>query len=320
MVYRMRWLPSTLCAAGALVAGAALAQPTGLLPPNTVLGNGDPTPSPAYPLVTTGTGPVVRSGSPLLTGTLTAGSGVFTSTATNAFTVGPQGIGNPGFNVDAAAPGAVTGIDVTMAPPGGGVSLSATSTQVNERLIINAKGAANIILHGVSSGFVGIGVAGPTAKLHVGGGTVRFDAYQAGCTAFDATGNVLSRQCIANWNSNGSITSITDSGAGVTLTAAQVIGKYIQRNGTPAGGFSDTMPGAAAIIDVIGGPGRTVTGISMELNYWNRTAQVATLVGAGGTTVTGTATVAANTLARFLLFSANNGLGTEAITLSRLTP
>lgn len=77
---------------------------------------------------------------------------VQTATASGGFTVGPSGLTNPSFNVDASTTSAVTGLNVKSAASGAGVALSTTSSVGNENLTVDAKGTGTITIGGTSTG------------------------------------------------------------------------------------------------------------------------------------------------------------------------
>lgn len=115
----------------------------------------------------TGTGSMVLSASPTLTGTLTASAGTFSSTlASTAHTVtsasaqalaaGLNGATNPAFAVDASTASQAAGLKVTGAATGGTVALASIDSGANTNLSINAKGTGTIGIGSVSTGAVTI--------------------------------------------------------------------------------------------------------------------------------------------------------------------
>lgn len=64
----------------------------------------------------------------------------------NAFTVGPNGITNPTFNIDTSVANAATGINIQGKAAGSGVLLSVLSSGNNEGLTIAGKGTGAITL------------------------------------------------------------------------------------------------------------------------------------------------------------------------------
>lgn len=95
-------------------------------------------------------------------------------------------------------------------------------------------------------------------------------------------------------------TAIATVGAG-TITAASFVGGIIARGGSQSGTpFADTTDTAAAIIAACPNLVNKI-GTSMIVTYQNTTNAVATLSGGTGVTVSGTATVPASSIARYLL-------------------
>lgn len=100
------------------------------------------------------------------------------STSANALAVGPNGVTNPTFNVDASTASAVTGVNIKSAAAGGGVAITATSSAVNEVLNINAKGSAQVVMNsplnaagGVFAPAANIGATGVNSTGPVSCGT-----------------------------------------------------------------------------------------------------------------------------------------------------
>lgn len=80
------------------------------------------------------------------TGRLLIGQGTtLTSASSAAFLVGRQGGTNPAFAINAAAPTSVTGLTVTAAAAGGGLTVAVSSSNASENLTIGAKGTAGTI-------------------------------------------------------------------------------------------------------------------------------------------------------------------------------
>lgn len=102
----------------------------------------------------TGTGSMVLSASPTITGTLSSANHTITSASANALAVGLAGTTNPAFNVDAATASSATGINVKSAAAAGGVAISVLSSGTDENLKIDAKGAGTISIGSVSTGAI----------------------------------------------------------------------------------------------------------------------------------------------------------------------
>ena len=99
----------------------------------------------------TGTGKMVLSSNPTFTTDV-----IVTATSGTSFSVGPNGVTNPTFNVDASAGSAVAGLNVAGAATGGTVAISTIDSGSNNNLTINAKGTGTIGIGNVSTGAVTI--------------------------------------------------------------------------------------------------------------------------------------------------------------------
>lgn len=113
---------------------------------------------------------------------------------------------------------------------------------------------------------------------------------------------------------NGVLPVTRNSNTGVTLTAAELLSGYIKRTGTAAGGISDTLPTAdalvAAMANLNGGSFDSLAGLGFEFLFNNTVGQVVTLAAPASegvsisTAASGTSTVANNKvrhcMARFL--------------------
>ncbi|RYG56453.1 MAG: hypothetical protein EON56_04110, partial [Alphaproteobacteria bacterium] len=73
------------------------------------------------------------------------------STSANALVVGPNGVTNPALKINASTASAVTGLSVTSAAAGGGVTLSALSSANDEKLLLTSKGNAHLTLQSGSA-------------------------------------------------------------------------------------------------------------------------------------------------------------------------
>lgn len=201
--------------------------------------------------LTTGNGLLITAAS-----ATTAGVVNITTPSSNALVVGRQGKTNPAFQVDASAATSVTGIKVTAAASGSGAALAAISSATDEALTVNAKGAGQISIGGVSTGLVRIGQG--SASQTIQGGTV---------TALGATQNS-------------------------TPTAAQLLGGIVTQQSQTGGGTVTTPTGTqldTAIPNI-------ATGDSFRVRFANIGTQTLTITaGASGITIVGTATVATNT-------------------------
>jgi len=97
--------------------------------------------------------------------------------------------------------------------------------------------------------------------------------------------------------------SVVDISGNTTLTAAQANGGVLVLTGSPGAGFNLTLPATAEITRVPSGAGVPLDGTyQFILSVVNETGQTATLVaGDASTTITGTATVAASRVRRYLV-------------------
>lgn len=113
------------------------------------------------------TSPVITGGTVGASTLTVSGTAIHTSNSANALIVGPNGATNPTLEVDASTASAATGLLVKSAAAGGGLALSTLSSNTNEPLTINAKGASGLLVGNVSSG--GVGLAGGGGGVTVNG-------------------------------------------------------------------------------------------------------------------------------------------------------
>jgi hypothetical protein len=117
----------------------------------------------------TGTGSVVRSVGPSITGGIAiSGTSTLTSNSANALVVGANGASNPQLQVDASTGSVATGLAVRGLAAGGGVTLTAISSGTNETLALNAKGSGAVAIGNVSTGGVQIAGGGGGVKMTLG--------------------------------------------------------------------------------------------------------------------------------------------------------
>ena len=171
----------------------------------------------------TGTGSVVLSASPTLTGTLTAAAGAFSSTLTStahtvtsasatALAVGLNGATNSAFTVDSSTGLQVAGLKVTGAVTGGTVAVVATDSGSATNLTVNAKGTGTIGIGSVSTGAVTITPATTlSAALTYGGITLS--------NAVTGTGNMV---LSASPTLTGTLTAATGTFSGLITASAGV--------------------------------------------------------------------------------------------------
>lgn len=138
---------------------------------------------------------------------------------------------------------------------------------------------------------------------------------QEGTTALSwAQGDLIANQITAGALANSlqgatTISAITGA-AGVTLTAAQMLGGVINRSG-PVGIYSDTTDTAAAIVAAM--PFAAV-GLSFRLRILNTVAAIETILAGSGVTLAGTTAIAASTWRDYVGTITN--IGTPAVTLT----
>lgn len=101
--------------------------------------------------------------------------------------------------------------------------------------------------------------------------------------------------------------------AGQTLTAAQVLGGYLDRSG--AAGVSDTTPTAAQLVAAATAP---AVGDVLELRIRNRNTGTLTLVAGTNVTLEGTTTIATVNTRVYAVRFTNVTKGSEAVTISGL--
>lgn len=119
----------------------------------------------------TGTPNLWVAGNLTVGGTTSFTSDVVTSNSANAFAVGPNGVTNPVFNIDASEASAATGIQIEGFAAGSGVAIETLSSGTNESGTWDAKGTGTLGINTVSttSGKVTIGNSTSLAGLAVNG-------------------------------------------------------------------------------------------------------------------------------------------------------
>jgi hypothetical protein len=187
----------------------------------------------------TGTGNVVLSASPTLTGTLTAAIGAFsgilgsaaltvTSAISTSLTVGPAGATNPAFQVDSSTGSQAAGLKVTGATAAGSVAVGVISSGADASLTVDAKGAGTIILGGTSTGAITLTRATTlSAALTYGGVTLSNAVSGTGNMALTAGTTFTGTTAAARIDVSGNLTSTagtvqymgTGAGAADTMTA-----------------------------------------------------------------------------------------------------
>jgi hypothetical protein len=91
-----------------------------------------------------------------------------TSVSANAFTVGPNGVTNPAFNVDDSVSSAATGLNLQPQAAGSGMVMTIISSGTNESGYLTAKGTGSINIQGTTNpGFTVAGVASAATGLKI---------------------------------------------------------------------------------------------------------------------------------------------------------
>ena len=209
----------------------------------------------------TGTGNVVMSASPTLTGTVAmaaqtnTGTIVQTSASATAFESGPNGSTNPVFRLVNSTASAATGISVTGAAAAGGVAINAISSGANETLFLNAKGTGRVI-----SGNNGFSIA-----TNSGGG--------AAFEVFDGTPTSLgNRTFLMGYGLAVPVYSIASQGQftfSSATTNATSIDTGIARGGVGVVRLTDASTGAGSLVlgtSTVGSVGTSGVGVLVVAN------------------------------------------------------
>lgn len=106
------------------------------------------------------------------------------------------------------------------------------------------------------------------------------------------------------------VLSLVANAAGVTITAAQLLGGIIIRSGAAA--VSDTLPTAAALVALV--PGAAI-GDTFDVTIQNGNSGLLTIVTGAGITLTGTTTVTNANTRKYALRFTNVTPGSEAAIL-----
>lgn len=166
--------------------------------------------------VITGTGNVVMSASPTLTGTMAAANATFagtvavTSSSANALAVGPNGTTNPALQVDASTASSATGLKIKSAAAAGGLAVSVITSGSNENLTIDAAGSGTVTVAGTSTGAITLSRATTlSAALTYGGVTLSNSVTGTGSMVLSASPTLTGTPAIA-----------AATGTSVSVTAA----------------------------------------------------------------------------------------------------
>ena len=169
---------------------------------------------------------------------------VIQSNAVAAFSVGPNGAANPVLQVDGSVASAATGIKVTPAAAGGGVTLQAISSGANEQLTLQSLGAGRVVL---TSAFATPG--GYSWNLH----STTLQTPRLRITGVDRLGEI---------GANGSGDGLALFG-NTTLEGATAHLRWIS-GGTNYGGVVGVASGVLRLTNTSTGAGQLLIGTSSE--------------------------------------------------------
>lgn len=104
-------------------------------------------------------------------------------------------------------------------------------------------------------------------------------------------------------NYSEALSTVATSGTSVTLTAANIQAGIVNLTSGASGGFTINLPSTTAIISALGNTVATDGSYSEPISFMNNAVGQTGTVTAGdaSTTVTGTATVATNTIRKYLM-------------------
>lgn len=154
---------------------------------------------------TTGSGSVVLSVGPTITGTLGTANQTITSASASALAVGLNGAMHPAFLIDASTASSATGIGIKSAAAGGGVALAAISSGSNEAVTIDARGSGTITLGATSTGAITLTRATTmSAALTYGGVTLSNSVTGTGPMVLAASPTITGHATIEGVTATGS--------------------------------------------------------------------------------------------------------------------
>lgn len=221
----------------------------------------------------TGTPNLWVAGNLSVGGTTSFTSDVITSTSANAFAVGPNGVTNPVFNIDASETSAATGLQVEGQAAGSGVNLETLSSGTNEGMTIDGKGTGTVGINTVSttSGLVTLG--NPTA---LGGATINgvtkvvvantFDSWLAGYVGATATMYIRKQASNVEFQSLNAIPLvINDQGNNVTI--GSTIGPpviTVVSNGANALKVANSAAGTNPVFNVDASTASQIAGLNLK--------------------------------------------------------
>ncbi|TAL08058.1 MAG: hypothetical protein EPO02_13785 [Nitrospirae bacterium] len=171
----------------------------------------------------TGTGNMVLSAAPTLTGTLNSADQVITSASAIALAVGRLGSTTPALQIDASTATSITGIKIKSAATTGGVAVSAIGEAANGNLTIDAQGTGTLTLQGTATGAITLTRATTLSAALTYGGV-------ALSNAVTGTGNMV-------LSASPTITG-TLATAAITATSASATSLAVGRQGTTTPAFA----------------------------------------------------------------------------------
>lgn len=199
-----------------------------------------------------------------------------TSTSANALAVGPAGVTNPAFNVDASAGSCATGWNHVGNAAASGAALAVISSGSNENGTIDAKGSGTLTFGATSTGNI---VFSRLVNLALG--------VTASAATFPITGQVGSSAVGGAMALTGGAGNGAFNGGAITVT-----GGASGAGATGAGGAVTATGGAAASTNGAGGAGSLIGGAGAGTGAGGA---VAVTGGAGGGGATGNGGAAAIT-------------------------
>lgn len=192
-------------------------------------------------------GQTITSGNLLLSaGTLTV-----TSANASAFKVGRLGATTPAFHVDAATATSITGLKVTSAASGGGVSFAAVG-ETNVAVTIDAAGSGTITINGTGTGAITLGRATTitTGNVLLSAGTLTVTSANAAALSVGRLG-ATTPALLVDASTATSITGISiksaASGGGVAFAAVGETNVALTINAAGSGTISLNATGTGAI-------------------------------------------------------------------------
>jgi hypothetical protein len=216
-----------------------------------------------------------------------------TSTSANALAVGPNGVTNPSFNVDASTSSAATGINIKSAAAGGGVAITGISSQGGDAITLTGTAATASTAGGAVTvaGAAGGATTGNGGAVALTGGAGTANNSIGGAASVTAgAGQGTAAGAVATLTAGASGAGATGNGGAVTVTA----GAAASTNGTGGaasliGGLGTGTGAGGAITITSGAAGSTGVAGAVNISVGGATAGVGSALtltagnGAGGT-------------------------------------